>query len=253
MPVRNHTAELDGHLVHWVSASERPLLWLHGVPDSAELWTPFLERCGGLALDLPGFGRSGKRGDFPYSIDGYGELLPRFLDHVGLERVTLVAHDWGAVGLTLGERIEGLVLIDPVPFVPGYRWHPYARLWRRRVVGELAMGATLRPTLWLAPGFPRRRARAVMEHLDPGTQRAILRLYRSAGEDRLAQAAELLDAVNAPATVVHGERDPFIPAAMSRAVADRLGARVELVSEAGHWPWLDDPAAFERIVQAIPE
>lgn len=250
--MHDQTAEIDGHLVHWTTASDRPLLWLHGVPDSSELWTPFLQRCGGLALDLPGFGRSGKRGDFPYSIAGYRDLLHRFLDHAGLERVTLVAHDWGAVGVGLGDRLDGLVLIDPVPFVPGYRWHRYARLWRRRVVGELAMGTTLRPVLWAAPGFPRERTRAVMEHFDPGTQRAILRLYRSSGEDVLAAAATLLDAVSAPAAVLHGERDRFIPEAMARAVAARLGASFTPLSGAGHWPWIGNPDAFERIVQAIP-
>ena len=250
--MREHTAHLDGHLVHWTVASDRPLLWLHGVPDSADLWTPFMERGGGMALDLPGFGRSGKRGDFPYSIEGYAGLLQAFLDHVGLERVTLVAHDWGAVGVTLGSRIDGLVLVSPVPFVPGYRWHPYARLWRRRVVGELVMGTTLRPVLWAAPGFPRERTREVVRHFDPGTQRAILRLYRSAPEERLARAAEHLDAVAAPSVVLHGDRDPFIPLSMGRAVADRLGARFEILSGSGHWPWVGDPDVIDRVMQAIP-
>lgn len=250
--MHDRTAEIDGHLVHWITATDRPLLWLHGVPDSADMWRPFLERCGGMALDLPGFGRSGKRGDFPYSIAGYRDFLHRFLDLAGFDRVTLVAHDWGAVGVGLGDRLDGLVLVDAVPFVPGYRWHPYARLWRRRVVGELVMGTTLRPTLWLAPGFPRERTREVMRHFDPGTQRAILRLYRSAGEEELAAAAELLDALTCPAAVLHGERDPFIPAAIARTVADRLGAPFTLLSESGHWPWHGDPDAFDRIVQAIP-
>ena len=62
---------------------------------------PFLARTGGLAPDLPGFGRSSKPGYLTYTIDEYDHYLERFLDTVGVERVSLVMHDWGAVGLVL--------------------------------------------------------------------------------------------------------------------------------------------------------
>ena len=53
-----HHDELDGLPVVWRSApsTDPPTLWLHGVPDHSELWTPFLEQAGGIAPDLPGFG-----------------------------------------------------------------------------------------------------------------------------------------------------------------------------------------------------
>ena len=38
------------------------------------------------------------------------------------------------------ERIERLVLISAVPFLPGYRWHRVARVWRTRGAGEFLMG-----------------------------------------------------------------------------------------------------------------
>ena len=77
-----HEAELDGLPVVWRSApgGDPPVLWLHGVPDAGELWTPFLERAGGVAPDLPGFGASAKRGDLDYSIAGYADWLERFCD-----------------------------------------------------------------------------------------------------------------------------------------------------------------------------
>jgi pimeloyl-ACP methyl ester carboxylesterase len=59
----------------------------------------------------------------------------------------LVLHDWGAVGLAFAqrapERIERLVAIDAVPLLPGYRWHPIARVWRTPVAGEVAMGLAI--------------------------------------------------------------------------------------------------------------
>ena len=53
-------------------------LYLHGVPTSSDDWVPFLERTGGIAPDLPGFGRSGKPGYLELH-DGGVRPLPRAL------------------------------------------------------------------------------------------------------------------------------------------------------------------------------
>ncbi len=147
--IETHHAELDGLPVVWRRAGDAPILYLHGVPDAGDLWTPFLERTGGVAPDLPGFGASAKRGDLDYSIDGYADWLERFCALADLDRVSLVLHDWGAVGLAFAqrapERIERLVAIDVVPFLPGYRWHPLARVWRTPILGEAAMGMAVGP------------------------------------------------------------------------------------------------------------
>src|SRR6266516_8201474 len=103
--VTSHTADLDGQPVFWRTApgADPPVLYVHGVPTNSDIWVPFLERTGGLAPDLQGFGRSGKRGDLDYTITGYHRFLERFLDHVGADRFRLVVHDWGVVGLALAQ------------------------------------------------------------------------------------------------------------------------------------------------------
>jgi pimeloyl-ACP methyl ester carboxylesterase len=242
-------ALIDGLPVHWLEAPcpDPPILWVHGVPDSADMWTPFLERAGGIAVDLPGFGESGKPAEWPYSVAGYEQFLPRFLEHLGLDRVRLVVHDWGAVALTLGARIERLVAIDVLPLVPGHRWPWIARAWRTPLVGELAMGFTGRFTLRRLGGLAPDHAAAVMRHFDHGTQRAILKLYRSSMGDERASA---LAAVRAPALVLWGERDRYLPLTTARRFADALGgeASVETVAGASHWPWLDRPGVIEGVI-----
>lgn len=230
-----HEAVIDGSLVSWLQNGDQPVLYVHGVPDSAELWTPFLERTGGIAVDLPGFGRSGKPAAWPYSLAGYAAFLPAFLDHLGLDRVSVVAHDWGGMALTLGERIDRLVAIDTLPLLPGHRWPPIGRAWRTPVVGELAMGFTGRTLLRRVAGLSGEHADQILRHFDHGTQRAILKLYRSAAENVAA-----LDAVTAPALVLWGERDPYLPPEWAGRIATALGGetRVEIVQGAGHWPWL---------------
>jgi pimeloyl-ACP methyl ester carboxylesterase len=139
-----------------------------------------------------------------------------------------------------------------VPFLPGYRWHLVARMWRRRVVGELVMGATTRWAMRRWTGNSKEWASSAASHFDHGTQRAILRLYRSADPDVLAAAGEQLCEVGASALVMWGERDPIIPAGFASALASSLPhATPTIVSEVGHWPWLHDVVAANRIVDFI--
>jgi pimeloyl-ACP methyl ester carboxylesterase len=254
--VSEHTVDLDGLPIFWRSApgGAAPALYLHGVPTHSDDWLPFLERSGGLAPDLPGFGRSGKPGYLSYTIAEYEDFIGRYLDMLGVETVRMVVHDWGVVGLAFAqhhpERVERLVLINAVPLLPGYRWHPLARLWRTPALGELAMGATTRGVFKLltrnanaADGpMPAAWIDAVLAHFDHGTQRAILRLYRSAPSEALAAAGAQLGRVDAPALVIWGMRDPYIPGSFAGAYAAAL-PRAELaeLQDAGHWPWLDCP------------
>src|SRR3954447_20667349 len=155
-----HTATLGDQPVFWRAAEnddagggKAPVLYLHGVPTNSDDWLAFLARSGGLAPDLPGFGRSGKPGSRRYTIDEYDVFIECFCELAGAEQVDLVMHDWGGVGLAfaqrLPERVERIVLINAVPFLPGYRWHRTARIWRTPLLGELSMGVTSRRVLRL--------------------------------------------------------------------------------------------------------
>lgn len=263
--VSEHRASIAGVETFWRSAEPHagpaPALFVHGVPTNSDIWQPFLEAGGGLALDLPGFGRSGKPAAFDYSIGGYDRFVEAFLDHVGLDRYSLVVHDWGGAALATAQRLharlERLVLIATLPLLPGYRWHRVARIWRTPVAGELAMGFTIRPVLRRglrasaarADALPEQFVDSVYGHFDQGTQRAILKLYRSAPPAVLAAHGEQLAAIEAPALVLWPTQDPYFPREFGAAYADALGgeARLEYVEEAGHWAWLDRPELIERV------
>lgn len=261
--VTDHTGELYDQPVFWRSAptSGVPTLYVHGVPTNSDDWVPFLERAGGVAPDLPGFGRTGKRGDGDFTMEGYDRFIEDFLELIGLDGpINLVVHDWGVVGLLWAmrfpERIHRLVVMDTVPIGQVYRWHWIARVWRTPILGELSMGSTnrftvsrlLRPATPLPGSMPAPFISTVVDHLDQGTQRAILRLYRTSPPEKLLAAGKDLGELSGPALIVWGEQDPYIDPDHADRFAEALpGASVRRVDRAGHWPWIDQPDLIDEV------
>jgi pimeloyl-ACP methyl ester carboxylesterase len=225
------------------------------------MWRPFVAQTGGDAPDMPGFGRTGKPANGDYTYRGLARWFSEYTK--GLESFSLVVHDWGAVGLITAmerpEAIERLVIIDAVPFLPNYRWHPVARIWRRRGAGELFMGLS---TKWGIRLLAERQSETqvpdavlkeaidgIWKYFDHGTQRAILRLYRSAPEDELAEVGRDLGKITAPTLVVWGEKDPYLDPSFARAYADAVGgpAELDVVENAAHWPWYEQPRVIDRV------
>ena len=258
MSVDEHTIELAGSPIYYRSATapDVPPLYLHGVPTSSDDWTGFLARTGGLAPDLIGFGRSGKAGNLDYSIDGLADFLEQFLDRVrgrpGPARRATTGAGRSALAFAQRhpERIERIALLNAVPLLAGFRWHRIARLWRNPLLGELAMGSTTR---WLlgrslrrgsvnAGAWPPDRVRTVYEQFDQGTQRAILRLYRSAAEQRSAGAGAAARHADDARARDLGPARPMARRGARRGLRRRAAERdARAGADAGHWPWLDQP------------
>jgi pimeloyl-ACP methyl ester carboxylesterase len=240
-------------------------LYLHGAPTSSDDWIGLLERTGGLAPDLLGFGRSAKGGHLEYSPESLADFLNDLLSKLAVEEVQLVLQGWGtAAGVLLAarypERVERMVLFNSVPLLPGLTWPWWARQWRIRAVGELAMGSTTKTVLtrWLRRGatnpaaWPTDRIDQTWNHFDQGTQRAILRLQRSADEEHQRVMAAALESLRVPVLVIWGEQDPWWGADVLDAYAARLPeAQIERLPDASHWPWLDDPAAIRLVASFL--
>lgn len=254
MEIAERQGEIGGIDVLWRVAGDAPILYLHGVPAAGWHWEPFLARTGGIAPDLPGFGRSGKPADFDYTIAGYDRFIESFCDELGLERLTLVMHDWGSVGLAfaqrLPERVDRLVLTSCVPFVSGFHWHRVARAWRTPVVGELVMGFTNRRAFKRT--LPEGIADRAYDEFDQGTQRAVLRLYRASPPEVLARAGERLGELRQPVLIEWPTADPYIDAEFGQRLADALGGPTELNTlDAGHYAWLERPEMIERVAAFV--
>lgn len=239
-----------------------PTVFVHGTPSHSEGWVPFLERIDGPAItfDLPGWGRS-ERPRPAYTMHGLASFYGNFLKEMEVAEHKLCVHDWGSLALITEqhrpEMLERAAIVNAVPLLPGYRWHLFARLWRRRGVGEAvnAMWSRRGAALGLraAKGdrgrWPDDFIDSIHDTYDKGTKRAVLTLFRSAGESELAAAGADLERITCPVMVVWGDRDPYLGIELGRAYADRFpdGELVE-VAGAGHWPWHDDSAVVARIL-----
>jgi pimeloyl-ACP methyl ester carboxylesterase len=266
--VNERRAEVGGIEVFWREAPSTdggpPVVYVHGVPTNSDDWVPFLEKTGGLALDLPGFGRSAKPNDFPYNIEGYVGYLDGWLAECGVDRYRLVVHDWGGLALALAqrapERVDRLVLMNCAPLMPGYRWHRIARAWRTPLLGELLMGLTFRSNMRRSLGravpggeVPDDFFDSIWSHFDHGTQRAILRLYRSGAPDVLAANGERLGELTAPALIAWGEGDPYIDTSFAERYGELLGGptRVEIIPDGRHWSWVNRPQTVDLVADFL--
>ncbi|MFB4281670.1 MULTISPECIES: alpha/beta fold hydrolase [unclassified Nonomuraea] len=105
--------------------SAPPLLLLHGRTANHNDWNGvtqhFAARHHVFALDLRGHGASGWPGEYP--VPAMAEDVVALLDHLGIERATLVGHSLGGVvayhaAMNHPDRVARLVLEDPPPPVP---------------------------------------------------------------------------------------------------------------------------------------
>ena len=118
--------ELD--VTHGGPVGAPAIFFLHGFPESARTWRHQLENLSAdfrvVAPDQRGFARSSK----PKGVENYthdkpiGDLIA-LADALGIDRFTLVGHDWGgaiawAAALAHPDRIERLAIVNaPHPLV----------------------------------------------------------------------------------------------------------------------------------------
>jgi pimeloyl-ACP methyl ester carboxylesterase len=245
------------------------VVFVHGNPDAGSDWMPLMTRVAPfarvMAPDLPGFGAADARRDRDYTIFSYARFLDGVIRAFDVQRVHLVAHDYGgpfaaAWAADHPDRVASVTFVNTGVLV-GYRWHRMARLWRTPVVGELVMRA-MRPALIRArlarenPGLPARWLDTIVGHLMPEkTRRAVLRLYRSGGPADMDQLAARLRQHDHDALVVFGDADAYIPADVAhRQVNVFPRVDIRILRGLGHWSWLEDTdAVADQVVPFLKE
>ncbi|MFC4948474.1 alpha/beta fold hydrolase [Pseudonocardia sp. GCM10023141] len=263
-------------LAYRVTGVGEPLLVLPGGPmrDAA-----YLGDLGGLGsrrtlhvLDPRGTGASARSAEpASYRCDRQVADVEAFREHLGLERVDVLAHSAAANLAVLyaarhPERVGALALITPnlaalgvdVPVadrraVAAARAHePWAAA---AMAGLEALAAgELAPQHWAATtplqyGRWDRVAQAHAAAEDAQAHPDLAAQFFAPGVFDPAATAAAVATFTAPVLVLAGELDsgptPVAAATIARFFPDAV---VAVQDGGGHFPWLDDPSAFVRVV-----
>jgi pimeloyl-ACP methyl ester carboxylesterase len=242
--------------------SGTPVLCLPGGPMQA---SAYLGDFGGLSaryelvvLDLRGTGDSAIPEDrTTYRVDRQVEDIEAFVAHLGMERVDLLAHSAGAALALLfaarhPDRVARLALINPSSRVVALD----VTEDDRREIAELRRDEPWFPAafaalerLWANEGTPgdgSATRRFNYGRCDDDTpvrrnQEAAAAYYGGGGFDPAAVRAEL-SRLPVPVLLTSGEYDIQIPPKRAADYAALFPhARLAVLDDAAHFPWLDDP------------
>jgi pimeloyl-ACP methyl ester carboxylesterase len=281
MPLPVHEITLRGHTFGYRMAGSGPtLVLLHGITCSSEGWEEIIPALARnftvIAPDLLGHGRSAKP-ETDYSIETYANSVRDLLVALGQTRATLVGHSLGGgvamqFAFQFPEMTERLVLVSSgglgpelhavlrMGALPGAGW-VLPRLCSTRLCQLVDGGAKLLSRAGVRAGTDLREVwRGYRTLFDADARRAFFRTVRSVigvGGQRATALDRLHLAACMPTLIVWGEQDPIIPVEHAHAGhAGIEGSRLEVFSEAGHFPHLDFPLRFASVltqfVQSTP-
>jgi pimeloyl-ACP methyl ester carboxylesterase len=221
------------------------------------------------ALDYPGHGFS----DIPktdYDPDLFVKTVEGFLDKLDLEDVALAGISIGGVipliiAAKQNPRVVRVIAINPYDYgrglgiarANGWAWLTF-NLARVPVLGETVMrlrnqfieqrileGGVANPEA-ITPGFG---AQVRASGLRPGHYRAFLNLIRHAY--KWDEAKQRYGEIKIPVLVIYGDHDWSRPDERQSTVESIPGAKVETVSNGGHFLSLDQPERLAKLIESI--
>lgn len=274
-PYELESVELHKDVLRYVDEGDGPpVVLVHGLLGSHESWAGQIERLSTkyrvIAPDLFGHGSSDKpSGD--YSLSSHAATIRDLLDHLDIASAPMVGHSLGG-GIVMQavylfpERIDRLALVSSgglgpevslllkAATLPGSELvlPVLASDWVRKnaesVVGQLGK--------W---GLPVRPGKSMLETwrsfktvADKGSREAFLASTRAVVGPRgqtvsAKQHFEKFESL--PSLLVWGGKDRMIPASHADNIRREVpNSRVEIFSSAGHFPQLDEPDLFFKIL-----
>jgi len=264
-------AEVDGATVHYQEfgdASHPTLILIHGYTASTYVWHTVAPRLAEenfhvVAVDLIGFGYSEKPAQFDYSIASQARMIVRLMNRLGIGRATLVGSSYGGavastVALDYAERVEKLVLVDPVCNDDVLN-NPILKLSAIPGVGEIVAPFLIdsktflkhRMKNTLAPENHHLITKDRIESVRRPTAAAdahhsFLATARSWDACRIQDDAQY---ITQPTLIIWGEKDTVIPIANGERLYNSiLNSRFVVFKNCGHVPQEENPDLFVDLV-----
>jgi pimeloyl-ACP methyl ester carboxylesterase len=247
--------------VRWSSFGQgEPVVLTHGTPFSSYVWrdvAPALARTRRVFVwDLLGYGRSDKREGQVVSLARQGRLLAQLVAHWGLDRPSLVGHDFGGAVTLRAHLLEhvpvrDLTLVDAVSC--GNWGTGLFRLTKTNIdvfrqlpgyVHEAAVAAHIRTASHR--GLPPAVLEAYLAPWRGAEGQAAF--YRQIDQAEVAHTDEfqhLLPTIAVPVRILWGREDTWLPAEFADLLRERIPqASFSWIDGAGHLVQEDAPAVL---------
>lgn len=270
----SHFVEVDGTRVHFQEFGDRrnpTLLLIHGFTASTYSWhkvTLALAERGFhvIAVDLLGFGFSGKPKWFDYTIVSQARMISRFLNRIGVGRAIVAGCSYGgavAATLTLDypEFVEKLILVDAISNdavknrmvfrlagLPGIGEVISAFLTDSRRFSKMRMADTLAKDSYHL--ITDERAEAIARPLSAAdAHNSVLMTLRHWDANRIEEDAHL---INHQTLLIWGEEDTVVPIQHGQKLHESiLNSRMVVFRRCGHVPQEEFPEGFVQVVTAF--
>ncbi len=250
---------LDQQVIHYeVLGQGEPVLFLHGWMGSWRYWLPTMEAVARhfrtYSFDFWGFGDSDK-GAETHTIGEFVDQVVSFLDGMGIGRCRLVGHSMGGM-VSLKTAIDHPQRIDRVAtagaVIEGSALAPLLKLTSNQLIARLFVRRPVVTGVWsrLMRNIRAGWSRWFQEVVDESTkadQEALLRSVRSMRQTDLRPELQRLQV---PALIIHGSEDDIVDPDQAEIFAHIQvpAARVVVMPGCRHFPWMDDPQTFNRLL-----
>lgn len=228
---------------------------------------PLGDRLRLIHLDQRGTGRSGRPPLSTLTLPQLADDAAALAGHLGVERMLVLGHSFGGfvaqeLALRHPRLVAGLLLVGTTAGQrgasdrPGDEQGPPPPAEITAIMGELMSGPATDASFAAAMGalLPYYLHRYDAAELGPLIRHAVYDVATFRATVALLgtwSAIDRLDQVRAPTLVVVGRYDPVCSPPQSYRIARRIpGAEVAELDRSGHFPWLDEPEEFYRIVHA---
>ena len=251
----------DQGIVHYESfGSGPPVILLHGWIGSWGLWQPTMEALGPqyrcYALDLWGFGESGKKRN-SYSVSDFVELVPQFMDVMGIAQSPLIGHSMGgttSLGTTVRnpERVTKVCVIGS-PIV-GSSLSILLQLAGVQWIGSLVRNLLplLKFAIRLASPIITRDPKWYDMQARDLSATTVASFFSSIRSLRNTDLRPRLPEIKVPVMGIYGGRDVIVSPREYRPLRSGLPqARIEIMPHSGHFPMLDEPDKYLGLIRSF--
>jgi len=190
--------------------------------------------------------------------------------HLRQERLFLVGHSWGgmlamAYAAAHPDRVDRMILIGPggptLEFATWFNDNIHMRLRPEDVEAERywdqapargvdADKAALESVKAITPGyfFERAKGLALAAQMPEGTLHVQVNLLLFGDMAREYDSRPGLQRLDRPVVIVQGHQDPVGDKTAEEIHASIRGSVLAYINKCGHFPWLEQPEEFRRIV-----